>query len=106
VTGRHHATKGERLQLGVLVCALVLFALVIGRNFLRSGQAINQNRTALQALCFQRVDLDEQIAAMDRALKKHPAGPIFGIPRAVLVVRLKSARLTRRNLEILKCKEN
>lgn len=61
---------------------------------------------ATQALCAQRDDLDRQIKTQAQLLSDTRGDPtIFGIPRMVIVEQQRAKLITRRNLEILDCRE-
>lgn len=56
-----------------------------------------------KALCAQRLDLDQRIAQTQEYLDDHPSGPIFGIPRSVIIDGQVRNKVTRKNLESIHC---
>jgi hypothetical protein len=66
----------------------------------------HQALVATNALCLQRDDLDRQISTTGQLLSETKGDPtIYNIPRQVIVETQRQRLITRRNLEILDCKE-
>lgn len=93
-----------RLLMAVLVGAVFSLMATGGYGYLSNRKASDRNETALKALCLQRDDLDDQIAETQYYLDLFPRGPIFGIPRGVIVDGQDRRKQFRRNLSILDCK--
>lgn len=89
-------------QIGFAFAIVTIAFTIQGALLLR---LINRNDTARTALCAQRHDLDQRINGTARLLKKYRGKFVFGIPRSLIVVGFKRDQVTRRNLEILDCKE-
>ena len=92
-----------RLLTGFLVGGAVSFFLAIAAFAYLTTRRADENATARKALCAQRSDLDQRIATTKRILEAHQHGPVFGIPRSVLLSSLRQSVVTRRNLDILDC---
>jgi hypothetical protein len=114
--------QGERGPRGpvnrLAVIGYLILTLGIAIALYRVQAEVNQNKRALTALCAQRHDLDLRIERTQRDIDRteqilsefHDGQLIFGIPRQLIVDRLKDdkddltqSKVTRTNLEILDC---
>jgi hypothetical protein len=100
VPGVRHAFQlvvGGVGLLFVITAALGFYVLILARH---NAHVANQTRGALCAL---RSDVDKRISSSRDLLELYRQGPIFGIPRAVIVSSLSNSKRTRKSLENLHC---